>query len=95
MSLCLFYRILRQLKCAVVCKQRCFMKDNLRIYGVKDSCIKYLGQYQEHLFLININNMIPVSNGQLVELISMRKKIRIINSFCRLKVGKSINKNVG
>lgn len=44
------------------------MKDNLRIYGVKDSCIKYLGQYQEHLFLININNMIPVPKGQLVEL---------------------------
>lgn len=44
------------------------MKDNLRIYGVKDSCIKYLGQYQEHLFLININNMIPVPKGQLAEL---------------------------
>ena len=27
------------------------MKDNLRIYGVKDSYIKYLSQYQEHLFL--------------------------------------------
>ena len=26
------------------------MKDNLRIYGVKDSYIKYLSQYQEHLF---------------------------------------------
>lgn len=94
------------------------MKDNLRIYGVKDSYIKYLSQYQEHLFLheggssgrkyigvvfeinkfsyfaplssfkpkhkkmkegvdfikikdyavININNMIPVPKGQLVEL---------------------------
>lgn len=27
------------------------MKDNIRIYGVKDSYIKYLSQYQEHLFL--------------------------------------------
>ena len=26
------------------------MKDNLRIFGVKDSYIKYLSQYQEHLF---------------------------------------------
>lgn len=26
------------------------MKDNLRIYGVKDSYIRYLSQYQEHLF---------------------------------------------
>lgn len=101
-----------------VCKQRSFMKDNLRIYGVKDSYVKYLSQYQEHLFLheggasgrkyigvvfeinrfsyfaplssfqskhkkmkeevdfikikdyavININNMIPVPKGQLVEL---------------------------
>ena len=33
------------------CKQRSFMKDNLRIYGVKDSYIKYLSQYQGHLFL--------------------------------------------
>ena len=94
------------------------MKDNIRIYGVKDSYIKYLSQYQEHLFLhegsssgrkyigvvleinslsyfaplssfkskhkkmkesvdfikikdyavININNMIPVPKGQLIEL---------------------------
>ncbi len=94
------------------------MKDNLRIYGVKDSYIKYLSQYQEHLFrheggtsgrkyigvvfeinkfsyfaplssfkpkhkkmkegvdfikikdyaVININNMIPVPKGHLVEL---------------------------
>lgn len=93
------------------------MKDNIRIYGVKDSYIKYLSQYQEHLFLqegslsgrkyigvvfninkfsyfaplssykpkhrkmkegvdfvkikdyavININNMIPVPKGQLIE----------------------------
>ncbi len=93
------------------------MKDNLRIYGVKDSYIKYLSQYQEHLFrheggssgrkyigvvfeinkfsyfaplssfkpkhkkmkgsvdfikikdyaVIDINNMIPVPKGQLVE----------------------------
>ncbi len=118
MSLCLFCQIIQQLKYAVVCKQRSFMKDNLRIYGVKDSYIKYLSQYQEHLFLqeggssgrkyiggvfeinkfsyfvplssfkpkhkkmkegvdfvkikdyavININNMIPVPKGQLVEL---------------------------
>lgn len=26
------------------------MKANLRIYGVKDSYIKYLSKYQEHLF---------------------------------------------
>lgn len=32
------------------CTQRSFMKDNLRIYGVKDSYIRYLSQYQEHLF---------------------------------------------
>ncbi len=32
-------------------KQRSFMKDNIRIYGVKDSYIKYLSQYQKHLFL--------------------------------------------
>ena len=94
------------------------MKDSIRIYGVKDSYIKYLSQYQEHLFLheggssgrkylgvvleinhhsyfaplssfkskhkkmkesvdfikikdyavININNMIPVPKGQLIEL---------------------------
>ena len=94
------------------------MKNNIRIYGVKDSYIKYLSQYQEHLFLhergssgrkyigvvleinhlsyfaplssfkskhkkmkesvdfvkikdyavININNMIPVPKGQLIEL---------------------------
>lgn len=94
------------------------MKDNIKIYGVKDSYIKYLSQYQEHLFLheggssrrkyigvvleinhisyfaplssfkskhkkmkesvdfikikdyavININNMIPVPKGQLIEL---------------------------
>ncbi len=100
------------------------MKDSLRIYGVKDAYIKYLSQYQEHLFLhegsssgrkyigvvleinkfsyfaplssfkrkhkkmkegvdfikikdyavININNMIPVPKGQLVELnINMEK----------------------
>lgn len=94
------------------------MKDNIKIFGVKDSYIKYLSQYQEHLFLheggssrrkyigvvleinhisyfaplssfkskhkkmkesvdfikikdyavININNMIPVPKGQLIEL---------------------------
>lgn len=94
------------------------MKDNLRIYREKDSYIKYLSQYQEHLFLheggssgrkyigvvleinhlsyfaplssfkskhkkmkesvdfikikdyavININNMIPVPKGELIEL---------------------------
>lgn len=94
------------------------MKDNIKIYGVKDSYIKYLSQFQEHLFLheggssrrkyigvvleinhisyfaplssfkskhkkmkesvdfikikdyavININNMIPVPKGQLIEL---------------------------
>ena len=27
------------------------MKNNIKIYGVKDSYIKYLSQYQEHLFL--------------------------------------------
>ncbi|MCI9143360.1 MAG: hypothetical protein HFH87_12195 [Lachnospiraceae bacterium] len=27
------------------------MKNNLKIYGVKDAYIKYLSQYQEHLFL--------------------------------------------
>lgn len=118
MSLCLFCQIIQWLKYAVVCTQRSFMKDNLRIYGVKDSYIKYLSQYQEHLFLhenvssrrkyigvvfeinkfsyfaplssfkskhkkmkegvdfvkikdyavININNMIPVPKGQLIEL---------------------------
>lgn len=26
------------------------MKDNIKIYGVKDAYIKYLSQYQEHLF---------------------------------------------
>ncbi len=94
------------------------MKNNIRIYGVKDSYVKYLSQYQEHLFLheggssrrkyigvvfeinkfsyfaplssfktkhkkmkesvdfikikdyavININNMIPIPKGQLIEL---------------------------
>ncbi len=94
------------------------MRNNLRIYGIKDAYIKYLSQYQEHLFLhdggsfgrkyigvileinglsyfaplssfkpkhkkmkegvdfikikdyavININNMIPVPRGQIVEL---------------------------
>lgn len=34
-----------------VCAQRSFMKNNIRIYGVKDSYIKYLSQYQDHLFL--------------------------------------------
>ncbi len=118
MSLCLFCQIMRRLKYVIVCTQRSFMKDNLRIYGVKDSYIKYLSQYQEHLFrheggssgrkyigvvfeinkfsyfaplssfkpkhkkmkegvdfikikdyaVININNMIPVPRGQLVEL---------------------------
>lgn len=51
MSLCLFCQIMRRLKYVIVCTQRSFMKDNLRIYGVKDSYIKYLSQYQEHLFL--------------------------------------------
>ena len=27
------------------------MKNNIKIYGVKDAYIKYLSQYQEHLFL--------------------------------------------
>ncbi len=27
------------------------MKDNIKIYGVKDTYIKYLSKYQEHLFL--------------------------------------------
>ena len=35
------------------------MKDNIRIYGVKDSYIKYLSQYQEQpkgqLIELNIN----------------------------------------
>ncbi len=94
------------------------MKDNIRIYGVKNTYIKYLSQYQEHLFrhevgssgrkyigvilkinglsyfaplssykpkhvkmkesvdfikikdyaVININNMIPVPEQQLIEL---------------------------
>ena len=94
------------------------MKNNIRIYSVKDAHIKYLSKYQEHLFLheggsfgrkyigtvleinglsyfaplssfktkhkkmkesvdfikikdyavININNMIPVPNEQLIEL---------------------------
>ncbi len=38
-------------KGAAVCRQRSFVEDNMRIYGVKDSYIKYLSQYQEHLFL--------------------------------------------
>ena len=94
------------------------MRDNLRIYGVKDEYVKYLSQYQAHLFahdggsfgrkyigvvleingfsyfaplssfkskhnkskegvdfikikdyaVLNINNMIPVPKGQVVEL---------------------------
>lgn len=32
-------------------RQRSFMKNNIKIYGVKDAYIKYLSQYQEHLFL--------------------------------------------
>lgn len=94
------------------------MKDNIRIYSVKDAYIKYLSKYQENLFLhegssfgrkyigavweinglsyfaslssfkskhkkmkesvdfikikdysvININNMIPVTKDQLIEL---------------------------
>ena len=31
--------------------QRSFMKNNIKIYGVKDAYIKYLSQYQAHLFL--------------------------------------------
>ncbi len=27
------------------------MKNHIKIYGVKDAYIKYLSQYQEHLFL--------------------------------------------
>lgn len=27
------------------------MKNNIKIYGVKDAYIRYLSQYQEHLFL--------------------------------------------
>ncbi len=27
------------------------MKDNIKIYGVKDTYIKYLSKYQEHLFI--------------------------------------------
>lgn len=70
------------------------MKDNLRIYGVKDSYIKYLSQYQEHLFLhegvdfikikdyavININNMIPVPKGQLVERNINAEKVKSFSS---------------
>ena len=31
--------------------QRSIMKNNIKIYGVKDAYIKYLSQYQKHLFL--------------------------------------------
>lgn len=32
------------------------MKNNIRIYGVKDSYIKHLSQYQEHLFLHEVGS---------------------------------------
>lgn len=44
------------------------MKKNIKIYGVKDAYIKYLSQYQEHLFLHKGNSFGRKYIGTVVEI---------------------------